>query len=532
MNTVNLLLGNPLFCLFLTIGLGLLVGKISIKGINLGAAGVLFVALVMGHFGFRLPDGCGKIGLVLFIYCIGISAGGRFFSALAKEGSRAFILALVTTISGVLILWGGISALDLPSDISIGLYAGAMSSAPALAAASESLTDQSGLIVGYGIAYPMGIIGIILFVQIIPKIIYRRQIEEELNNSTSEEEVLLNVLVEVTNSALVGRRIAEFGHKHLHRCQIARRLQGERLLPLAYEDTFLENQHILMVGREEDLQLAIDLIGQRSDRDYVRDIEHERKEVQVSTQEFIGKTINEIAPLQNYGVMITRIARYGFTFVPERDTVIEGRDVIRIIGRPEGIKNFAAAIGHQSRGHENMELLSLTVGLALGVLLGMIPFSLPGSEAITLGLAGGPLIISLILGHFGHIGKLVTHIPRDTRKLLQDIGLVFFVADAGIKGGAAFVETFQLYGLPLFLLGTAITLGSTLITFLVAAYGFKLSPLATLGAICGSMTSTPALGSVTSKYQSKLPVINYATIYPVALIIITLTAKVLVGILN
>ena len=531
MNTLDLLLETPLFCLFITVALGLIIGRITFKGISLGAAGVLFVALTLGHFGYSIPDGIGTLGLVIFIYCIGIAAGGRFLSALSKEGCRPLIVALVTMGSSALVILLAQHLLNLPKGIALGLYTGAMSSAPALAAASEGLANQQDLIVGYGIAYPMGIIGIILFVQIIPKIAFKSKLDQEIIENQTQEEVLQNVLVEINSPAVIGRNISEFGLKHLHGCQIARRLKGERLLPLAYEDTFEKGQCVLIVGREEDIEVAIELLGSKSHRHYVRDIEHERKQLQVYNKQFVGKSINDISPLRTYGVMITRISRYGFTFVPKRDTIIESRDILRVIGQPSAINHFAKSIGHKQAKEDGIALLSISIGIALGVFLGMIPFSLPGSEAITLGLAGGPLIVALILGHFGHIGPVVTHIPRDTRELLQNIGLVFFVADAGIRGGESFVTTFQQFGISLFLVGLAITAVAIISTFITTAYMMRMSPLSALGALCGSLTATPALGSLTARYQSQIPVINYATIYPVALIIITLTAKLLVAIL-
>ena len=532
MNSLDILLGTPLFCLFFTIASGLLLSKLSFKGVSLGTAGVLFVALFMGHFGYKIPEGIGTLGLVFFIYCIGISAGGRFFSSLSKEGMRPVFIALVTMLSGGLILYIGQQVLNLPKEIAIGLYAGALSSAPALAAASEGvLGDGQDVIVGYGLAYPLGTVGIILCVQLLPTLFCKKALQEEVDHSGHEEEVLRNVLVEVTNEALVGRQIANFGLNHLNRCQIARRLEGERLLPLAYQDSFLLGQHILIVGREEDLDVAIDFIGVKSSRHYVRDTENERQHLQIYSKNFIGKSITELAPLQKYGVMITRISRYGFTFIPENNTVIENRDVLRVIGQPDAIKCFAKAIGHKKSSPAGMELLSMSIGIMIGVLFGMIPLSLPGSEPITFGLAGGTLITALIFGHFGHIGHVVTHIRRETRELIQSIGLVFFIADSGIKGGAGFLETFEAYGFPLLLLGFCITIGSAFTTFLVIRFYLKFTPLSSLGTLCGSMTSTPALGSLTGKYPSQVPVVSYATIYPVALIIITFTVKFLLHVL-
>jgi len=231
-------------------------------------------------------------------------------------------------------------------------------------------------------------------------------------------------------------------------------------------------------------------------------------------------------------VVVTRIHRLGLTFVPNAQTVVETNDQLTVVGRAEDLQRFAEACGHRSSAIGETDLLSLSLGLAIGIVLGQIPIGLAESGSITLGLAGGPLIAGLLLGHFGRVGRIVGHIPRPTRVLLQEFGLVLFLADAGVRGGSALVETLQAQGAVLFLMGVAITLVPMLLALPLATRLFKMNFLQALGGICGGMTSTPALGAITARTESQAPVVSYATAYPVALILMTVAAKVLLQLIG
>jgi putative transport protein len=530
----QLLLDQPLIALFAVIASGLLLGNITIKGINLGSSGVLFTALLAGHLGYTIPGGIGTLGLVLFVYCVGIGAGGRFFASVAREGSTLAKLALVIVGTGGIITWAGAKLLDLPADLATGIFAGALTSTPALAAATEGLKESaSGVSIGYGIAYPFGVIGVVLFVQLLPRILKHdlEKIAAEHTSGQNAEDRVTNVLVECTNQNLIGKLIAESGVANLNACQVSRIFKDGHLVPLSYEDTFTEGLLLLLVGRSKEIAVAVDYIGHRSHRNVLRDIENERQQLMVTDRKMAGITLRQLAPLKNYGIVITRITRLGITFVPNASTVIELNDQLTSVGRSEDIKTFAKAVGHRSNAIDATDLLSLSAGLTLGIIVGLIPLGLPGSTPITLGLAGGPLFVALILGHFGRVGRIVGHIPRPTRLLLQELGLVFFLANAGVRGGVSLVATVEEYGITLFGLGMVISVVPLIIAWPLARKLFKLDPLQSLGGICGGMTSTPALGAITAKTDSQVPVISYVSAYPVALIVMILIAKVLISLL-
>lgn len=535
MNTFDILLGSPLFALFAVIGTGLLLGSIKVRGLSLGSSGVLFTGLLCGHLGYEIPGAVGTIGLILFVYCVGISAGGRFFEALAREGATMAKMGVMIVGLGALITWGCHVFMDLPGDLAVGIFAGALTSTPALAAATEGLAGSgSNVIIGYGIAYPFGVIGVVLFVQVIPRI-FKHDLDKEAaeyDQSNDQANTVLTALVEVTNPNLYGKLISDTTASILEGCQVARILEGERLLPLKYDDTFKEGQNLYIVGRPKWMEMAISYIGKRSNKPFIKDVENERQRLLVTDPKIVGLTIGQLAPLKKYGVMITRITRLDFTFVPNMDTQIERRDILMTVGRPDDLKRFGEVIGHRSQAFDETDLLSLSIGISLGIIAGMIPLGLPGGESITLGMAGGPLFVALLLGHFGKIGGLVGHIPRPTRQLLQELGLVFFLANAGVRGGAEMIETLMQYGPILFVAGCLITFVPMLITYMFAGKLFGLNALQSLGGICGGMTSTPALGAITARTDSQLPVVSYATAYPVALIVMTVFAKILIGLMT
>jgi putative transport protein len=530
----QLLLNQPLVALFGVVASGLLLGSINVKGINLGSSGVLFTALLAGHLGYSIPGGVGTLGLVLFVYCVGIGAGGRFFASLAREGATLAKLALVIVTTGGLITWMGASLLGLPADLAVGIFAGALTSTPALAAATEGLKDSaSGVSIGYGIAYPFGVIGVVLFVQVLPRLLKHdlEKIAAVHAEENAVEDKVDNILVEVTNQNLFGKKIADSGVANFNACQVSRVFKDEKLVPLSYEDTYSKGQLLLLVGRGREINIAIDYLGHKSHRNILRDVENERRQLLVTNRRVTGQSIRDLAPLKNFGAVITRITRLGITFVPNASTIIETNDQLTAVGRSEDLKHFAKAVGHRSNAIDTTDLLSLSAGLTLGIIVGLIPIGLPGSTPVTLGLAGGPLFVALLLGHFGRVGRLVGHIPRPTRMLLQELGLVFFLANAGVRGGGALAETVSQYGPVLFGLGMVISIVPLLAAWPLARRFFKLDPLQALGGICGGMTSTPALGAITAKTDSQVPVVSYVSAYPVALIVMIIIAKVLIGVL-
>jgi len=318
------ILSNPLIALFLIIGLGLALGRISVQGISLGSSGVLFLALVFGHFGYVIPDGVGTFGLVLFVYCVGIAAGGRFFAAIRREGIRLALISVVIVGSGAALAVMAGRIFHLPGDLTVGIFAGALTSTPALAAASEALkaSGDSAVVIGYGIAYPFGVIGVVLFVQALPRIL-KLDMSGGKEDEYEREERVRTVLVEVTNPNLFDKKIDNSEVNHLNACQISRIVRNGSLGPLAYDDVFEAGQILMVVGRCRELETAIELIGRKSDQRMLRDVENELKTLLITSKKIAGLSLRELHPLKEHGVVITRIHRLGLEFVPNSDSIVE-----------------------------------------------------------------------------------------------------------------------------------------------------------------------------------------------------------------
>lgn len=547
---LDALLSHDLIALFVVVALGLALGRITVAGVSLGSSGVLFTALGLGYLGYArgadyaLPGGAGTLGLVLFVYGVGLTAGPSFFRAFAKQGKTLAVLGLTLVGSGAVAVTALGAAFQIPGDLAAGLFAGALTSTPALAAGTEAVTgltramdaslDPTRVSIGYGIAYPFGVVGVVLFVQLLPRLL-RCDLAQEAVRSQKRSGVtpdkIVRRMVEVTQSQWTGKRPAEVpGFEG--RVQVPRRLEDGRLVPIGLDFTFQAGAVVTLVGRESDVAQATAILGHESDAEATLDADRERMRVVVSGREVIGKTLRDLDTLGNFGVVITRLTRVGVDFVPGPETVLLAGDQLTVVGGEVGLGRFAESAGHRAKLMDESDLVSLALGITAGVAVGITPVMLPGGRSVALGLAGGPLLVALILGHFGRLGPIVGYLPRAARLVLMELGLVLFLASAGVKAGAAIVPVVQEYGVTLLGVGALVTLIPMTLGYIVARYILKLPILDTLGGTCGGMTSTPGLGAITAKTDADAPVVAYAAAYPVALILMTVLAKTVVGVLG
>lgn len=523
------ILQNPTFALFAILFVGLAFGNITLKGISLGSSGVLFAALVAGHYGLKVPVGLTDIGTALFVYCVGLGVGNRFFAALRSRGKSLVLLAALVVGAAWLTAWSLCELLGLDGGMGAGLFAGACTSTPALAAAIEAQGAAADAVnIGYAVAYPFGVVGVVLFVQLLPRLL-RANLNTPQSGASADPHKIIARIVKVTHAGAIGEKIGNFAMNRHMRCRITRVLQGEVLAPLRSDDIFNEGQCVLMVGEREDMEHDACLVGEvlRDTDQHPRTFTDETAELIVLSQAMCNKTLRELDTLGRHGIVVSRVTRLGATFVPTADTEIIRNDVLRVVGTPRAIADFKEECGHRSSALNVADVLSLTGGLVLGIMLGQLQFSFGGGSGFSLGMAGGPLVVALILGHFGKVGPLVGYMPRPTRLLVMELGLILFLAGAGVKGGGSLVATLQSQGLTLFFAGALITLVPMVVAYVVARKALKMDLPEALGGICGSMTSTPALGAITAKTDRQEPVIAYSTAYPAALILMTILAKLL-----
>ncbi len=530
---LNQLLSDPLTALLLIIGLGLLIGRIKLFRLSLGSSGVLFVALLFGHLGYEVPD-VGTVGVILFVYCVGLNAGPGFFREMAQRGTELAKLALIVALSGALVAYAVGAAFDLPADLVTGVFAGALTSTPALAAATSAAGEGSSIAVGFGIGYVVGIVGVVLFLQGLPVLLRTdiRALGEEEGESAGGEGPIVRALIEVQNPSVHGKRPAEVPLISELNCQVSRVLREGRLVPLDGGFAFSGGDEVMVVGRRRGLERVVDLLGRRSERaDYLFDTESQRIRIVVSSREVDGRSLEELHLRSRFGVTISRIVRHDQEFVPKASDTLCYGDVLSAVGQPDDLERFKGFAGHRARSAAETDLISVSVGMVLGVIVGSVSFELWGLR-FSLGMAGGPLLVALLLGHFGRIGRITGRVPLASRLLLNEAGLSLLLASAGVAAGRHLEPIIVEHGLTLLCSAVLIAVVPMLVGVVSARLLFKLDLLATLGALAGSMTSTPGLGAITDQSDSNRPVVTYAAIYPVALILMTLMAPILLSSLS
>lgn len=525
------LIANPIITLFLIVGFGVALGNLTIRGFSLGPSAVMFVGMLFGHWGIRIPDEINTLGIILFVYSVGLSAGPRFFSSIHKNGFTFFLISLLSLSSGVAVIWGIARLFDLPPGLCVGIYSGAITSSPGLAAALD-VVDDPNISIGYGIAYPFGLIGIILFVQCIANLKSTReeQILEKEDPSRQEHKVLEKHYL-VTNPNCTGKPIAEIDFHSMTQANITRVKRGDRVF-LAHDDTVLHlNDIVRAVGTQRELKKMEHLIGKetQADMDFAKDIVI--RDVYISSHQITGKTLQELEVHSLFGVIITRLRRDEIEIAPTGQTTLEIGDLIRIVGDKDDCDEFVKIFGQQeSRIHET-NLLPLTLGMVAGTVLGSYNFDLPGGIQFRLGMAGGPLLVALVMSHYGRIGRISTRIPHAAKYLSREIGLVFFLAAAGTHAGESFWEVFRQTGFQMVLFGLLTTAAPLLTAYTLAVYVFRMSHLATIGVVCGGMTSTPALSSISNRIDSETPTIAFASIYAISMVLVTTLSQILALIL-
>jgi putative transport protein len=529
MEAVREFVSQPVTAFFLIVALGAGLGSIRIAGITLGASGVLFTALLFGHFDVQLPPSFQDLGTILFVYAIGLQAGPRFFNQFRHRGFVFAKVGILVIITGAAMTWVLTWLLELDPALAIGMYAGAMTSTPGLAAAMDAAQNPT-VSVGYGLAYPLGIIGVVLLVQLLPRFfkVNLKDEERRLREHDSKESGLDRRQFVVRNPACSGKTLAELEFRQLTEVNVTRILRQGKV-SVAIADSKLElGDVVVAVGRQSELDKLTILFGEESfGEEIFETTDIVSRDITISTDQMVGKTLAELKILKNYGIIVSRVFREDLDFVPTGRYVMEIGDLLRIVGSRDDCNRFVEEAGQQEKRIYETNIATLSLGIFLGVLLAYKEFHLPGGAVFRLGLAGGPLLVSLVLSHFGRIGNLNVRTPRGAKYIMQQLGLVLFLAAAGTAAGGSLAEVIAESGVMILLAGAAITLTSALIGCAAAFYVFRQDFLTVLGVVCGSMTSTPALGVVSGISDRPESILAYTAVYPVAMILIAVVCQFL-----
>ncbi len=529
---IEALAAEPILAFFLILALGLLVGRVGIGGVSLGDSGVLFVALGFGMLGVTIPVGLADFGVVLFLYAVGLQAGPQFVRTFRKRVGATLGLTAAALIPSFLTAWLAGRVLGLNAALTAGLFSGALTSTPGLATGLE-LTGSAEVSIGYGLTYPFGVLGVIVFAQVMPRLL-GIDLKEEVRAVASAEKPpdLEAIWLRVANPQLEGLTIQDFGALSLAEVTLSRITQEQQTRVAMAEVVMRVGDHVRVVGRPHQLRRAETVIGPRDADYHDPDSPISSRTLVVTSRDCAGRSLAELALPLRFGVVVTRLTREEFEFIPQARTELEVGDTIRIVGPESACQLAVDYLGREEERLHETPLLPLAFGLLAGILIGLLSWPLPGGSSFALGAAGGPLIAGLSAGYLGRIGPFSFRVPPAARQVIRTIGLLLFLAGAGVQAGSGLPAVLAERGLVLLAWGGAVTLVGLTSAFLVGRLIFRLNLSTTLGSICGAMTSTPGLGTVTSAAESDAPVLAYASVYPVALITVILLTRLLCALIG
>lgn len=527
---------------------GLFIGNVKFRGIGLGIGGVLFV-IIAYHFvsqaGMTLSSDMlhviQEFGLILFVYTIGIQVGPGFFASLRVSGLRLNLFAVLIVIIGGLVTAILHKLFDIPLPVVLGIFSGAVTNTPALGAGQQILrdlgtpmemVDQMGM--SYAMAYPFGICGI-LFTMWMLRVIFRVNVETEAqqheSSRTNGGALIRTINIRVENPNLHDLAIKDVPILNGDKI-ICSRLKREETLKVPSPDTIIQLGDLLhLVGQPADLHNAQLVIGQEVDTSLSTkgtDLRVER--VVVTNENVLGKRIRDLHFKERYDVVISRLNRAGVELVASGDISLQFGDILNLVGRPSAIDAVANVLGNAQQKLQQVQMLPVFIGIGLGVLLGSIPVFVPGfPAALKLGLAGGPLIMALILGRIGSIGKLYWFMPPSANLALRELGIVLFLSVVGLKSGGDFVNTLvNGEGLSWIGYGALITAVPLITVGILARMLAKMNYLTMCGMLAGSMTDPPALAFANNLHPtSGAAALSYATVYPLVMFLRIITPQLL-----
>ena len=528
------------------IAIGVALGKVKFFGISFGIAWVLFAGIAMAEMGFtvntHIQHFIKEFGLILFVYTIGLQVGPGFFSAFKKEGIKLNLLAVISIATCVATVIAIHYLTNTDMSTLVGIMSGAVTNTPGLGAANAALAEKFGedapsLTTMYAVAYPFGVFGIII-VMLCLRGIFKVNIEAEkrLNSLRhSKDQVVINrFAIKVSNPSLFGKKLSVIKKTLDFDFTISRMCRKGEIL-LADADTLIEEGDVvLVVANQRENEKFFTLMGDSvAITDYFpdeKDMRYTSRRINVTQRAIFTKTLGELDVRRRFGVTITRVFRAGVEFVPSAHTKLQFGDTITVIGDETHIQLVSKEFGNSKRRLQTPHIAELFMGITLGVLLGSIPFSIPGIPgAVRLGLAGGPLIVAILISRYGGKFSVTHYVSQSANLMVREIGIVLFLASVGLDAKAKFIETL-LHGDGLYWmgLGVLITLIPLLVTSLIARIKGKLDYLEICGLLSGASTDPPALAFANDMSNSEIPALTYASVYPLTTFLRIMVAQLLI----
>ncbi|GHS97575.1 putative transporter [Bacteroidia bacterium] len=530
------------------IAIGIPLGKIKVFGISLGITLVLFVGILLGHFGFKVNHEIlhfmKEFGLILFVYSVGLQVGPGFFSSFKKGGITLNMLAMGIVFLGVITTIILHYVTNIPVQTMVGIMSGAVTNTPGLGAAQQAFSDMTGvrdssIAMGYAVAYPLGVIGIIASIMAL-KYIFKVNLEketEDLNsNATNKDDSIELISLEVSNPAIFGKNIHEIHHLIERKFIVSRVLHAENnQIEIASSRTVLHEKDKIYVATTPKNREAVTVflghsIEMGQEEWDVLDTHLVSRRILITKTGVNGRAIRQLNLRTNFGVNITRVNRSGVDLIADPSLKLQVGDRVTVVGDENAIKSVERVLGNQMKRLNEPNLIPIFIGIFLGVLLGSIPFVFPGvPQPVKLGLAGGPLIVAILISIFGPKYHLVTYTTMSANLMLREIGICLFLACVGLEAGENFVSTIvNDGGLNWIGYGVIITLIPLLIIGILGRSVFKLNYYTLIGLLAGSTTDPPALAYSNATAGNDAPAVSYATVYPLTMFLRVLCAQLLI----
>jgi putative transport protein len=532
---------SPLLLLFLVAGIGYPLGRLKAGGAALGVSAVLFVGLAFGALDpdLKLPPVIEQLGLAIFVYTVGISSGPGFFASLRGRGLRDNLFIIGSILFSALMAIGFHFVLALTPGQTAGLFAGSLSNTPALAAATDYLrlyapkANLSDPVVGFSLTYPVSVLGMILTIALVQKLFktdYAREAQQYQGGTPDE---LTNVTVRVTCPEAIGATVPGLMQQHGWKAVFGRVKRGDRYEVATHSAVLEAGDLVTVVGSAAELAKVAEFLGEVSQVGADADrTEVDTRRIFVSSHKVAGRPIRDLQLPQQMGAVITRVRRGDIDLLPHADMVLELGDRVRVLARRSNLPNVARFFGDSLKALSEIDISSFSLGLTLGIAVGLIPIPLPGGITLKLGLAGGPLVVALVLGALVRTGPVLWSLPYNANLMLRQLGLILFSAGIGTRSGYDFAHTLlQGSGLSIVAAGTVIVVLTGLATLWVGHTLLKI-PMGVLTGMTAAMQTQPAtLGFALEQAENELPNVGYALVYPASMVTKIVLAQVLLMLL-
>ena len=530
---------------------GLALGKIKVKGISLGVTFVFFAGIIAGHFGVEIDpnmrDLAMNFGLILYIYALGLQVGPGFFSSFKHGGIKLNLLSigllLIGSLMAMIVHW----TTNTSAGDTVGLLAGAVTNTPMLGAGQQALMQidpgnqqaANDMAMACAVAYPFGLVGMIISVLILKKMFAPKEYKKSENKASDNTYV---AEYQISNPAVFGKTIMEIRQNAECQFVISRVWKNETLIIPTSETVLEENEHILVTSAKKDVDRIKTLFGHKENVDWNKkdidgnaiDSQLVSKKVLVTKSRHNGVKLGDLRLRNSYGINITRVNRAGIDLLPNRNLRLQLGDKLTVVGEARAVERVSAILGNEAIRLKNPNLLSIFIGIVLGLILGSIPIAIPGmSMPIKLGIAGGPMIIGILMGAFGPRLHIPTYTTRSANLMLRQLGLTIYLAGLGLSAGAGFFDTvFTAEGLKWVLISVGLAVIPVLIMGFIAAKVFKTSYADNAGMLCGGMANPFALDFAGSGSDGEDPAVAYATVYPANIFLRVISAQLIILLLG